>query len=113
MSYRFAFSLAALERPTSSAAFPGLSPCWSTRLRPPNTTMDGGAASYIAFLSFGRPGKLPRGVLLHVSPHIGCRCLEIAYDYPEIAYGCQPLGPLNRQIAIGNLARDIVNIVRP
>ena len=54
MRYRFAFSLAALERPTS-----------------------GGAASYIAFLSFGRPGKLPRGVLLHVSPDIGCGYLEM------------------------------------
>lgn len=63
MSYRFAFSLAALERQASGAAFPGLSPCWSNRLRPPNTTTDAGSASYIAFLSFGRPGKLPRGVL--------------------------------------------------
>ena len=44
MSYRFAFSLAALERQASGAAFPGLSPCWSNRLRPPNTTTDAGSA---------------------------------------------------------------------
>lgn len=120
MSSRFAFSLAALERPTSGAAFPGLSPCWSTRLRPPlhGDGWRGGLLHSLPLLWTSR--KTAPGRPLHVSLHIGCGCLEIAYDHPEIAYGCLPFGLLNRQIAIGdlvrgiaNLAKDIVNLVRP
>ena len=82
MSYRFAFSLAALERPTSGAQSrvrhsPACLPAGQPACVRPYTATDGGAASYIAFLSFGRPGKLPRGVLLRVSPDIGCGGLEM------------------------------------